>query len=85
MGGKRGKMAIVRECWTRQWTKEATLPEVIHCKIVLSSQRMLSHAKLGSPTTNLISEVYVNDTMATMMSIDIVVDLEHNCISSKIQ
>ena len=78
-------MVIVRECWTRQWTKEATLPEVIHCKIVLFSHRMSSHAQLGSPTTHLIPEVYVNAMTANMMSIDIVVDLEHNCISSRMQ
>jgi hypothetical protein len=43
MKGKReGKRALARECWTRQWEKELTLPEIIHYSIVLFSHRLPS-------------------------------------------
>jgi hypothetical protein len=44
MKGKReGKHALVRECWTQRWEKELTLPEVIHCSIVVFSHRLPFH------------------------------------------
>ena len=65
MKGKwEGKRALVRECWTRRWEKELTLPEVIHCSIVFFSYRLPSHRKSGPPATHVIPEVVVVTTLA---------------------
>lgn len=73
------KRAIATKCWTRLWTKETTLPEVIHFIIVLFSYMMSSHAKLEAPRTHWISEAYVNVAMANMIFVGVVVDLEEYC------
>lgn len=66
------------KCWTRQWTKETTLPEVIHFIIVLFYM-MSSHAKLEVPRTHWIPKAYVNVAMANMIFVGVVVDLEEDC------
>lgn len=49
-------MVIVRECWTRQWTKEATLPEVIHCKTVLGGGRTQGSQPGNGAVTGKLAE-----------------------------
>ena len=77
MKGKReGKHALVRECWTRQWKKELTLPEVIHYSIVLFSHRLPFHQKSSLPATHIIPEASAAAAMATLASHGVVVDVD---------
>jgi hypothetical protein len=71
-----GKRAIAKECWTRQWTKEAPLPS---CNTILYSNRVSSYAKLRVPSMHLIPEVYVNVLMTNLISPGIVVDPNKDC------
>ena len=71
-----GKMAIARECWTRQWTKEAPLPS---CNTMLFSNRMSSYAKLRLLSTHLIPKESVKVVMTNLMSLGIVVDPNKDC------
>jgi hypothetical protein len=74
MKGKReGKRALARECWTRQWETELTLPEVIHCSIVLFSHKLPSHRKSSPPAMHVIPEA---SAMATLTSHGVVVDAD---------
>ena len=65
---KEGKRVVARECWTRRWEKEATLPEVVHASIVMYSHRMPSHKKSGPPATHLIPEASVTAALANLES-----------------
>jgi hypothetical protein len=77
MKGKReGKRALARECWTRRWEKELTLPKVIHYSIVLFSHRLPSHWKSDLPATHVISEASAMATMATLASHGVAVDAD---------
>jgi hypothetical protein len=77
MKGKReGKRALARECWTRRWEKELTLPEIIHCSIILFSYKLPSRWKSGSPATHIIPDASAAATMATLAAHGIVVDAE---------
>jgi hypothetical protein len=76
---KEGKRAIARECWTRRWTKEATLPNVICHITILFSHMMSCHANLRPPTTHLIPKAFVNVTMANLMFAGFVVDPKEDC------
>jgi hypothetical protein len=79
MKGKReGKCALTRECWTRQWEKELTLPEVIHCSIVLFSHRLPSHRKSNPPATHVIPEASAAAAMATLAAHGVAVDVEED-------
>jgi hypothetical protein len=79
MKGKReGKRALARECWTRRWEKELTLPEVIHCSIVHFSHRLPSHQKSGLPATHVISEASAAAAIATLAAHGIAVDAEED-------
>lgn len=85
-GGGRRKWSLLENVGRGNGQKRQLFPRSSIVKLsYIFSHRMSSHAQLGSPTTHLIPEVYVNATTANMMSIDIVVDLEHNCISSRMQ
>jgi hypothetical protein len=76
MKGKReGKRALARECWTRRWEKELTLPEIIHCSIVLFSYRLPSHRKSGPPAMHVIPEA---SAMATLAAHGVAVDAEED-------
>jgi hypothetical protein len=77
MKGKReGKCVLARECWTRRWEKELTLPEVIHCSIVLFSHRLPSHRKSGPPVTHVIPEASAAAAMAMLASHGIAMDAD---------
>jgi hypothetical protein len=39
---RKGKRALARECWVQRWKKELTLPEIIHCSIVMFLHRLPS-------------------------------------------
>jgi hypothetical protein len=71
---REGKCALARECWTRRWEKELTLPEVIHYSIVLFLHRLPSHRKSGLPTTHVIPEASATVAMATLASHGVAVD-----------
>jgi hypothetical protein len=71
-----GKCALARGCWTRRWEKELTLPEIIHCSIVLFSHRLPSHRKSGPPATHVIPEASAAATMATLAAHGVAVDVE---------
>jgi len=73
---KEGKRVIARECWTRRWQKEATLPQVVHAAIVLYSHRMPSHQKKGPPATHLIPEASVTAALANLESGGAVLDCD---------
>ena len=70
---REGKRALARECWIRRWEKELTLPEVIHCSIVLFLHRLPSHQKFGPPATHVIPEASTKATMAMLASHGVVV------------
>jgi hypothetical protein len=53
---KESKSLVARECWTRRWTPEVTLPQRISVTTVLYSHRMPSHREKGPPKTHLIPE-----------------------------
>jgi hypothetical protein len=79
MKGKwEGKRALARECWTRRWEKELTLPEIIHCSIVLFSHRLPSHRKSGPPAMHVIPEASAAAAMATLATHGVAVDVEED-------
>ena len=73
---RKGQRALARECWTRQWEKELTLPEVIHCSIVLFSYKLPSHRKSGPPATHVIPEASAVAAMAMLAFHGVVVDAD---------
>jgi hypothetical protein len=73
-----GKRALVRECWTRRWEKELTLPEVIYYSIVLFSHMLPSHRKSSPPATHVIPEASTAAAMATLAAHGIAVDAEED-------
>jgi hypothetical protein len=74
MKGKReDKRAFARECLTRRWEKELTLPEVIHYSIVLFSHRLPSHRKSGPPATHIIPKA---SAMAMLASHGVAMDVD---------
>jgi hypothetical protein len=53
--------------------ERVTLPEVIHCSIVIFSHRLPSHRKSGPPATHVISKA---SAMATLASHGVDVDAD---------
>jgi hypothetical protein len=66
------------EWWTRRWEKELTLPEVIHCSIVLFSYMLPSHQKSCPPATHVIPEASAAATIATLAAHGVAVDVEED-------
>jgi hypothetical protein len=75
---REGKRALARECWTRWWERELTLPEVIHCSIAFFSHRLPSHRKSGLPATHVIPEASAAAAMATLAAHGVAVDTEED-------
>jgi hypothetical protein len=73
---RKGKRALARECWTRRWEKELTLPKVIYYSIVLFSHRLPSHRKSGPPAMHVIPEAFAAVAMATLASHGVAVDVD---------
>jgi hypothetical protein len=71
---KEGKRAVARECWTRRWSPELTLPQRISCTSVLFSHRVPSHRAKGPPKTHLIPEASVTMAMANLAAHGVGVD-----------
>ena len=71
---KEGKKAVARECWTRRWSPELTLPQRISCTCVLYSHRVPSHRAKGPPRTHLIPEASVTMAMANLAANGVDVD-----------
>ena len=78
-GKKEGKRGIPRECWVRQWTKEATLPDVINCRTILFLHMMSCHAKLRLPTVLSIPKASLNVLKADLMFEGVFVDPNEDC------
>lgn len=71
---KEGKKVVARECWTRRWSPELTLPQRISCTCVLYSHRVPSHRAKGPPRTHLIPEASATMAMANLAANGVDVD-----------
>ena len=71
---KEGKRAAARECWTRRWSPELTLPQKISYTCVLYSHHMPSHKAKGPLKTHLILEASLTMAMANLATHGVGID-----------